>query len=422
MNFNIEVENTGIPEGVMQLIEQFPDLNQLTDENITIALNFNDAYILNTGLVLLATWRKSLPRHVNVVVNDFRCEETAKRHLINSGFKEIIEQNIERPSNIHYRRVGKVPLQPVVRGYSTEQAIVEISEGLKHFANQLGDTQPFVVLLSELCENTFAHSQFETPGYIASNFHPRAGQAGRCEIAIADSGIGIVNSYLEGTNDEIKTRIRGGASAIELALDGLHSSKPTPVRGTLQSHFGYGLFIVRRLIEENQGRLTIISGNECVNVERHQKNRYTLQKPWPGTFVGLLIDLANPLPLEDVYDEGTELRVPLSKPKSKKNHIEDKQEIKVKEVSLANYGAQLLTRELGIAIRADIATILSSGSKVKISLEGIEDITPSVADECFGKLAESMGFERFQEFIIFTGGQNIVERLIRFVINNRLPK
>ncbi len=61
--------------------------------------------------------------------------------------------------------------------------------------------------------------------------------------------IGILNSYLEGTNEDVKSRIANGASAIELAIDGMVSSKPTPVPGTWIHHFGYGLFIVRRLIE-----------------------------------------------------------------------------------------------------------------------------------------------------------------------------
>ena len=38
-------------------------------------------------------------------------------------------------------------------------------------------------------------------------------------------------------------------------------------------------------------------------MERHQKHRSDLGKAWDGTFVGLFIDLQNPLSLEAVYDE-----------------------------------------------------------------------------------------------------------------------
>jgi hypothetical protein len=276
--------------------------------------------------------------------------------------------------------------------------------------------QAFRTMLSELCENIYAHSKFETPGYISAYLHSNID---KCEIAIADTGIGILNSYLEGSNDEAKARIQHGASAIELAMDGLVSSKPARLLGSLNTHYGYGLRIVRGLVEENAGRLTIASGKEIMTIERYQKNRGDLYKSWNGTFVGLLIDLQNPLSLETVFDAiDKETIAPPQSKKSKLAVVE--QHIQEKEFVIANYGNQLLTRELGIAIRADLATMLSSGSKVKVVLDGIDDITPSVADECFGKLAESMGSEKFKQMVILAGGPSLVQRLIDLVVKNRL--
>jgi len=37
--------------------------------------------------------------------------------------------------------------------------------------------------------------------------------------------------------------------------------------------------------------------------------------------------------------------------------------------------------------------LLASGSAVRFGLYVIDDLTPAVADECFGKLAEAMGEE-----------------------------
>jgi hypothetical protein len=403
MNINLDISETTVPDGLLNIIKQLPNIEDLKEEDVTITLIFKAAYVYRTGLVLLATWRKSLPNHVKVFIDDTRCQETTKRVLTNSGFRELIETNAEGPSRIHYYP-GRTPVQPIVRGYSTEHAISDICRVFKDSIGQL-NANVFRVLLSELCENTYAHSDFETPGYISANLH-----GGTSEIAIADSGIGILNSYIEGTNQEAKNRINRGASAIELAIDGLSSSKPG-------QHYGYGLFIVRRLIEENRGRLTIISGSECVNVERYHKDRVNLDRPWNGTFVSLLIDINNPLPLDEVYEEGVGMLIPdeamTSRPTSSS-------QLPPKEITLAAYGNQLLTRELGTKVRADLATILSSGLKVRVLLDGIDDLTPSVADECFGKLAESMGDERFREYIILSGGQPIVRRLIEFVIKNRL--
>jgi anti-sigma regulatory factor (Ser/Thr protein kinase) len=403
VNINVEIAETSVPDGLLRILGQLPRIEELTDSEVTITLTFKAAYLYRTGLVLLATWRKSLPTHVKVVVDDSDCAEASKRVLTSTGFKELIESNAEGPSSIHYHP-GRIPIQPIVRGYSTEHAISDICKVFRDSIGQLNATV-FRTLLSELCENTYAHSEFETPGYISANLHKDT-----YEIAIADSGIGILNSFLEGTNQEAKNRIRRGASALELSIDGLSSSKPG-------RHFGYGLFIVRRVLEENRGRLTIISGNECMNVEMYRKDLFHLERPWKGTFVSLLIDTNNPLPLDEVYNEGVALLVPEGGQTSKPAPT-----MTTTELALAEYGSQLLTREIGIRIRADIATILSGGSRVRVLLDGVEDLTPSVADESFGKLAESMGRDRFREHVLLSGGQPLLGRLIEFVVTNRIER
>ncbi|MDP6422494.1 MAG: ATP-binding protein [SAR202 cluster bacterium] len=265
MDITVDIRETGIPEGVIGLVQRLPQPETLKGSGITITLRFWDIFVFTTGLVLLATWRKALPDGVEVVIDDSACQETTRRLLTNSGFREIIETGAEGPSTV-YRFPGRIPIQPIVRGYSTEQAISDISRILDEFAGQVVDSSPFRVMLSELCENTFAHSEFETTGYMCARLNPANNI---CEIAVADSGIGIPNSYLEGTNEDAKQRIANGASPIDLAIDALNSSKHTPVPGTVTSHYGYGLFIVRRLVEENRGRLTIISDDECVSIERY---------------------------------------------------------------------------------------------------------------------------------------------------------
>ena len=422
MNVTVDIQETGIPVGVIELVERLPIFNDRSEsEESTVTLRFHDNFVYQTGLVLLSTWRKSLPSNVKVLVDDHLCKETTKRLLSNSGFREIIETSAEGPSVIQLY-AGKVSIQPIVQSYATKVAITEICKILDQFSAGTEGTEPLRILLSEICENTYAHAEFQSPGYLCANVHQAQNT---CEIAIADSGIGILNSYLEGTNEVVKNRIANGASAIEIAIDGMVSSKPTPVPGSWTHHFGYGLFIVRRLIEENGGRLTIISGNECVTIDRYQKRRTQIRGEWNGTFVGLLIDMANPLPLAEIYHEAVDDIVPA-------DSITDKTEIKTEpvkplgpetiEIVLAQYGTQLLSREQGIAIRADIATILASDVKAKVILDDIEDITPSVADECFGKLAESMGREGFKNKVILAGGTQLMQRLVQLVVENRLAK
>ena len=78
-----------------------------------------------------------------------------------------------------------------------------------------------------------------------------------------------------------------------------------------------------------------------------------------------------------------------------------------------------MTREAGTTIRADVASLLATGRRVVVGLGGIEDITPSCADEAFGKLAEVIGFADLNSRVKFEGGQLIAHRLIEFVLKTR---
>ncbi len=407
---DVYIRDTSIPYGVAEIVERLPAWDELSSDVSEARLNFSDRYVYRTGLVALATWRKTLPKHVSVRIYDARCTDAARRLITNSGFRELVEDNAETPSSY---RSNRVPIQPLIRGHSAHQTISDIQRTFEQSVGGI-DNPAFKALMSELCENTFAHSDFVSPGYIVAGIQAGA-YRDMCEIAIADPGIGIRSSYLEGTNGEAKIRIANGASAIELALDGLTSSKPTPPPGSVRSGRGFGLFIVRRLIEENEGKLTIISGDEAVTLDRRAKSRQKLARPWSGTFVGITIDLNNPLPLDAVYEEGVDALVPPAA-----GPTADIPAPAEREIELAGYGIQLLTREVGVGIRADIGTGLVSGANVRVLLDGVEDVTPSVADECFGKLAESMGEESYRSRIRLVGGQPLLLRLIEFVVRQRV--
>src|SRR6266487_5677028 len=223
----VTIDETNIPAGAIQIAQALPGRRDLDGGDTNVVLRFSGRFIFHTGLVLLAAWRKSLPQNVRVSIDDRACPENAKRLLDNTGFREIVESNAEQPSTI-IRSSGRVPLRPIIRGYSTEAAIADACRVFDEFTLPGSDIKPFRMMLSELCENTFVHSEFQTPGYLCAHFHQMITPP-RYEIAIADSGIGISNSFLEGTNTEAKNRIKGGGSAIQIALEGLFSSKPSQV-------------------------------------------------------------------------------------------------------------------------------------------------------------------------------------------------
>jgi hypothetical protein len=450
VNRVVTIDDTAIPEGVIHIVEQLPDPDDLQPGD-TVTLRFKRVFIYMTGLVLLAAWRKALPASVQVLLDDSLASPETQRYLANTGFKEVIETGIYHPSVPS--RIGKVPIQAILRGREKEATVNEIVRIFDDYAGQVKDSSPFRVLLSELCENVLSHSELTTPGYICARVLEHIN---KCEIAIADTGIGIEQSFRMGTNRAALERIAKGESAATIAIEGMSSSKPEPGPGIFRTYFGFGLFITRRLIEENRGRLVILSGHDAITIERYTKTKSRLSRPWHGTFIGLVLDLANPLPLEHVYAEAHSMIGPVdapaavavaptvasSAPPKTKDASEEPAAIVVKDpekkqetpsvieavtlvepeehtLQLSHYGTQLLTREMGTAIRADLASQLAAGRHVGVRLDGIEDITPSCVDEAFGKLSEIIGFETFGARVRFDGGQPIVNTLIQFVLKTR---
>lgn len=425
----VEINDTGISHGVLGIAEQLPDPSSVKSSD-SITLKFlGGEFVFLTGLVLLAAWRKALPPGVTVNVDDTDCSYPAQSFLTNTGFREIIDTGHETPSS--QRRIGRVPLQPITNQFTKEATVNEIVSIFDEYAGHIDDTNPFKVMISELCENVLAHSEFSSPGYVCARVLEKPGKA---EITIADTGVGILQSYLNGTNQSVIERIKKGSSPLDIAIEGLNSSKPQAAAGGLRSYYGFGLLITRRLIEENRGQLFLMSGKEALHIDRYHRDRYTLSNPYPGTFIGIVLDLNNPLPLEEIYEHATNEYIShedgqksanqkpievatITKPEQEKDKPDS--ENPIKKIELRHYGTELLTRDAGTAIRADIAGYIAAGYNIEISLDDVADITPSVADEAFAKLAEIIGNDVFERKVTFTGGTQLANRLVSFVLKTR---
>jgi hypothetical protein len=428
----IEFSATDNPDGLIELVNALP--SRLTDAEYEIV--FPSGFLYSTPFPVIAAWSKRVPDTTKITLNVDACQESARRLVQNIGLHDIVEQGMESPSRV-VRGSANVPLQPITVGRVTEEILDRVYNMVDDWAGVYRDISSFRTILSELAENILVHSEASSPGYLHARVH-RGGQADTCEITFADSGIGILTSYIEGSNEELKRRISGGASALQIALEGMNSSKPREISPGGRSYFGYGLFTVKRLIELNRGRMTFISGEEYITLNRYQSHLGRLAQPWHGTIVALVIDLANPLPLDDVYQEEVNRLIPqdaqtIGRPEfppgsrptqiappatPEQPAVEQRQEKRV--LAVRDFSTALLARETGLAIRAELATLLVDGGVVEVDLDGVEDITPSVADECFGKLAARLGEQKYRTRIIFRGGQPVLHRLIELVVTNRL--
>ena len=142
--------------------------------------------------------------------------------------------------------------------------------------------------LGEVLENVPAHAQSPTPGYVCAQTYRRSR---RVEFAIVDTGIGILGS----ARDVADLRGATHADAIGWAINRGSTSKPGP-------HSGIGLFMARRMIQDNRGTMWVYSGEAAVKVSR-DKVEPTGASGWPGTIVTLTFRTDRPINVESVLEK-----------------------------------------------------------------------------------------------------------------------
>lgn len=90
------------------------------------------------------------------------------------------------------------------------------------------------------------------------------------------------------------------------------------------------------------------------------------------------------------------------------------------EIVFGHIGMSLGTRVLGQKLRLDIEAALTEGKKVKFNFEGVNLVSHSFADECFGKLLLNRKLEELQEVTTFVNANEIVKKIIAFTLKERL--
>jgi len=80
------------------------------------------------------------------------------------------------------------------------------------------------------------------------------------------------------------------------------------------------------------------------------------------------------------------------------------------------FGPVLAGRVTAVGIREEIESLARQGEDVVIDLDGVEAISPSFADELFGKLPAAV-----KESITFQGGSPFLEHIARMARTSRDP-
>jgi hypothetical protein len=178
------------------------------------------------------------------------------------------------------------------RAHEITEAILEILDTF--VAPTPEDRGSFGILLGELIENVGRHANITTPAFVVAQVYPKKFKLG---ITVADAGIGIRQSFLQGDVEEYKDATKPDDFFISLALQQLVTSKR-------KAHAGYGLFILSELIYRNLGTYLVSSGTATVVGYRQggaHKREVQQHAPWSGTVVSMIVNLNAKLPLSEVY-------------------------------------------------------------------------------------------------------------------------
>lgn len=146
-------------------------------------------------------------------------------------------------------------------------------------------------MLRELIDNCYSHSDVPDGiyGMVCAQVWNGGGKA---QIAIADTGIGIRNSL--SLNDELSNRI-ASENCCELATEYGVTGKPG------KGHSGYGLAVAKKLIELNNGHLTVRSGKEGFCYRTGKTSRINTTREWHGTLLIIEWDIHRPMNIGEVY-------------------------------------------------------------------------------------------------------------------------
>lgn len=132
-------------------------------------------------------------------------------------------------------------------------------------------------MTSELVTNVREHSHVEDYWLLAQHWP----KTDTCEIAIADNGVGYLESY-RGTSYEVETH----HEAIQNALEG-NSSKDWIERGA-------GVPSTVRIFTEGYGGTVVVMTGDALRIIYGGKSeRYRLRSYWPGSLIGLRFDVSN---------------------------------------------------------------------------------------------------------------------------------
>lgn len=193
-----------------------------------------------------------------------------------------------------------VPIETLRTRDQTEDCARRIAEITDQASLHPEAKESLGIAISELMDNCFAHANVNDGlhGLACAQFWPRGNLL---QVAIADTGIGIRESFKAADSQEMRVKAAAG-NCCTLATE-LHASSKLK-----QGHAGYGLALTRQLAEHNGGALGLYSGTEWHHHANGNSRAGFECVAWPGTLVLAEFDTRNTISTQQVYQSWPPVR------------------------------------------------------------------------------------------------------------------
>ena len=262
-------------------IRQYPVLNRLAEmqSNLRALNDYNEhgkrfielkiqKWATPFGILPLAIYADKL----NMGITYGRNTQEIKRYLRNTYFPRGVS-DLSFLRNSTYLPLSKLAIDTGDKYLSQYEDL--ILRNIKNDEVQSSFRNALKYLTSEMVTNIKEHAQVDHY-WIMSQYWPTSET---CEICIADTGIGYLNSYI-GTPYEVETH----EDAIKNAIQG-NSSKDDVERGT-------GIpGVIKIFCEGYGGCVVIMSGDKLLYMEDDKNDFYDLNIDWQGAFIGIRFKL-----------------------------------------------------------------------------------------------------------------------------------
>ena len=265
----------------MKITQEFNLMNILAEMDVNLAemrrvrsegerfvdLEVSARWVTPIHLIALAAMSSNLGIQIQCRVFKKRTSDYINRIRFPSGTRDFISSGTAIPlTKLDSRRDDDI------LGEYEERVLREVDHRYRaNFRNTLK------YMTSELTTNIREHSKADNYWILAQHWP----STDACEIAIADTGIGYLESY-RGTLYEVDNH----HAAIQNALEG-RSSKNNVERGA-------GVPSTVRIFTEGYGGEVVVMTGDAIRVIRGSvSEQYGLRGFWPGTLIGLHFDMKN---------------------------------------------------------------------------------------------------------------------------------